>query len=75
MGSDIFGDGVNVAARFEAIAEPGGIFISRQVHDQIEGKLELRFRKLGLRDLKNIARPVEVFAVDGIGRSDEAAGP
>jgi len=72
-GNDIFGDGVNVAARLEAIAEPGGIFISRQVYDQIEGKLAVRFRKLGPRDLKNIAKPVEVFAIDGIGRSDEAS--
>jgi len=71
-GNDIFGDGVNVAARLEAIAEPGGIFISRQVYDQIEGKLAVRFRQLGPRDLKNIAKPVEVFAIDGIGRSDEA---
>jgi hypothetical protein len=70
-GNDIFGDGVNVAARLEAIAEPGGIFISRQVYDQIEGKVAFRFRKLGPRDLKNIAKPVEVFAIDGIGRSDE----
>jgi class 3 adenylate cyclase len=70
-GSDIVGDGVNVAARLEAIAEPGGIFISRQVYDQIEGKLALRFRRLGPRDLKNIAKPVEVFAIDGIGRSNE----
>jgi class 3 adenylate cyclase/pimeloyl-ACP methyl ester carboxylesterase len=70
-GNDIFGDGVNVAARLEAIAEPGGIFISRQVYDQIEGKLALRFRKLGPRDLKNIAKPVEVFAIDGIGGSSE----
>jgi class 3 adenylate cyclase/pimeloyl-ACP methyl ester carboxylesterase len=70
-GNDIFGDGVNVAARLEAIAEPGGIFISRQVYDQIEGKLALRIRKLGARDLKNIAKPVEVFAIDGIGRSNE----
>ena len=70
-GNDIFGDGVNVAARLEAIAEPGGIFISRQVYDQIEGKLALRFRQLGPRDLKNIAKPVEVFAIDEIGRSNE----
>ena len=71
-GNDIFGDGVNVAARLEAIAEPGGLFISRQVYDQIQDKVALRVRKLGRRDLKNIARPVEVFAVDGFGRADEA---
>ncbi|QKC85466.1 alpha/beta fold hydrolase [Mesorhizobium sp. NZP2077] len=69
---DIYGDGVNVAARLEGIAEPGGIFISRQVFDQVDGKLALRVRKLGSRNLKNIAKPVEVFAIDQMGRSDEA---
>jgi len=71
-GNDIFGDGVNVAARLEAIADPGGVFISRHVYDQIEGKLTLRFRKVGLRDLKNIAKPVEIFSIDGIGGSEES---
>jgi Adenylate and Guanylate cyclase catalytic domain len=70
-GNDIFGDGVNVAARLEAIAEPSGILISCQVYDQIEGKLALRFRRLGLRDLKNIAKPAEVYAIDRIDRSDD----
>jgi class 3 adenylate cyclase/pimeloyl-ACP methyl ester carboxylesterase len=65
----IYGDGINIAARLEAIAEPGGIFISRQAHDQVEGKLALSFRKLGPQHLKNIVKPVEVFAVDGIGQS------
>jgi class 3 adenylate cyclase/pimeloyl-ACP methyl ester carboxylesterase len=74
-GKDIFGDGVNVAARLESIAEPGEIFVSRQVYDQIEGKLALRFRKLGLRYLKNIVKQVEVFAVDGVGESDDAQQP
>jgi class 3 adenylate cyclase len=60
-GNDIFGDGVNVAARLEGIAEPGGILFSRQVYDQIEGKLKLRFRKLGPRVLKNIVKPVDVI--------------
>jgi class 3 adenylate cyclase len=59
---DIFGEGVNVAARLEAIAEPGGICISRQVFEQVDGKLALSFRKLGLLSLKNITKPVEVFA-------------
>jgi class 3 adenylate cyclase/pimeloyl-ACP methyl ester carboxylesterase len=68
----IYGDGINIAARLEAIAEPGGIFISRQAYDQVEGKLALSFRNLGPQQLKNIVKPVEVFAVDGIGRSDEA---
>jgi class 3 adenylate cyclase/pimeloyl-ACP methyl ester carboxylesterase len=74
-GGDIFGDGVNVAARLEAIAEPGGILVSRQVYDQIDGKLALRFRKLGLRNLKNIAKPVEVFAIDRLDGADAAPDP
>ena len=61
---DIYGDGVNIAARLEAIAESGGICISRQAYDQVVGKVALAFRQLGLKKLKNIAKPVEVFAVD-----------
>jgi class 3 adenylate cyclase/pimeloyl-ACP methyl ester carboxylesterase len=68
----IYGDGINIAARLERIAEPGGICISRQTYDQVEGKLALSFRNLGSRHLKNIVKPVEVFAVEGTGRSDEA---
>jgi class 3 adenylate cyclase/pimeloyl-ACP methyl ester carboxylesterase len=70
----IYGDGINVAARLESIAEPGGIFVSRQAYEQVEGKLALRFRELGPQHLKNIAKPVEVFAVhvDGTGRSSDA---
>src|SRR5262245_51186974 len=60
----IYGDGINIAARLQSIAEPGGIYISRQVYDQVEGKLALNVRQLGPRQLKNIARPIEVFAVD-----------
>ena len=62
--NDIFGDGVNIAARLEGIAKPGGICISRQVYDQIEGKLPLNFRPLGPQELKNISRSVEVYAAD-----------
>jgi class 3 adenylate cyclase len=62
-GGDIFGDGVNVAARLESIADRGGICISRQVLDQVEGKLDLNFRELGRQNLKNIAKPVEVYAI------------
>ena len=62
-GGDIFGDGVNVAARLESMADRGGICISRQVLDQIEGKLDLNFRELGRQNLKNIAKPVEVYAI------------
>jgi class 3 adenylate cyclase/pimeloyl-ACP methyl ester carboxylesterase len=61
---DIYGDGVNIAARLEGIAEPGGIFISRQAHDHLLEKLSFTREKLGLRNLKNIAKPVEVYSVN-----------
>jgi class 3 adenylate cyclase/pimeloyl-ACP methyl ester carboxylesterase len=61
---DIFGDGVNIAARLEGIAVRGGICISQQVVDQIEGKLKLQCRELGRQNLKNISRPVEVYSVN-----------
>ncbi len=70
-GGDIFGDGVNVAARLEGIADRGGICISRQVLDQVEGKLDLTYRELGRQNLKNIAKPVEVYAI----HLDGAASP
>ena len=60
---DIFGDGVNVAARLEALAEPGGICISRVVHDQIRDKLPYTFEDLGEQSVKNIARPVRVYTM------------
>jgi TolB-like protein len=60
---DIFGDGVNVAARLEALAEPGGLCISRMVRDQIRDKLAYAFEDLGEQSLKNIARPVRVYAL------------
>jgi adenylate cyclase len=60
---DIHGDGVNVAARLEALAEPGGICISRVVRDQVRDKLDLAFEDTGEQNLKNIARPVRVYRV------------
>ena len=60
---DIFGDGVNVAARLEALAEPGGICISRVVRDQVRDRLDYIFEDLGEQAVKNIARPVRVFRV------------
>jgi adenylate cyclase len=60
---DIFGDGVNVAARLEGLAEPGGICISRMVRDQIRDKLDHAFEDLGEQQFKNIARPVRVYRV------------
>ncbi len=63
-GEDIYGDGVNIAARLEAIAEPGGICISRQAFDQIEGKLPLTWRSLGPQTLKNVPKPVHAYSAD-----------
>jgi class 3 adenylate cyclase/pimeloyl-ACP methyl ester carboxylesterase len=63
-GDDIYGDGVNIAARLEGMAEGGGICISRQAFDQIEGKLPLAWRPLGPQTLKNIPKPVEVYAAE-----------
>jgi adenylate cyclase len=60
---DIFGDGVNIAARLEALAEPGGICISRTVRDQIRDKLPYPLDDLGEQSVKNIARPVRVYAL------------
>src|SRR5438477_7320832 len=62
-GDDILGDGVNIAARLEGIAEPGGICISGVVHDQVRGKVELDFADLGEQSLRNIARSVRVYRV------------
>ena len=71
-GDDIIGDGVNVAARLEALCEPGGICISRGANDQIRDKLAIAFTDLGEQTVKNIARTVGVF---GLGTSDIAALP
>jgi adenylate cyclase len=62
-GGDIFGDGVNVAARLEALAEPGGICISRTVRDHIRDKLSYPLEDLGEQSVKNILRPVRVYAL------------
>jgi adenylate cyclase len=74
---DIFGDGVNVAARLEAMAEPGGICISRVVRDQIRDKLSYPFEDLGEQSVKNIARPVRVYALrpEGTAKPPELSAP
>jgi len=73
-GEDILGDGVNVAARLEGIAEPGGICISSSAYDQVRGKVAVEFADLGEQSLKNIARPVRAYTVvrDGLGPKTEA---
>ena len=62
-GDDIFGDGVNIAARLEGIADPGGICLSRGAHDQVKGKLAVVFEDGGEQQLKNIAEPVRVYRI------------
>jgi TolB-like protein/class 3 adenylate cyclase len=58
---DIFGEGVNIAARLEGVAEPGGICVSGRVHEDVAGKVEILFEDIGEQTLKNIARPVRVY--------------
>ncbi len=74
-GDDIFGDGVNVAARLETLADPGGICVSRVVRDQVLDKLSFTFEDLGAQQVKNIARPVDVYRVDLGSEVPHARGP
>ncbi len=75
-GDDLVGDGVNIAARLEQIAAPGGVCISRAAYDNVRGRLEARLTDIGEKRLKNIARPVHAYAVDpGAGDLDEASFP
>ena len=73
---DIFGDGVNIAARLESIAEPGGICISASAYEQVIGKVAIEFTDLGVQSLKNIARPVRAYAMvpKGSGGATRAGG-
>jgi len=71
---DIHGDGVNIAARLEAMAEPGGICISRTVHTETRGKLDFPVEDLGEQELKNIAQPVHVFRIGPRASRPHAAG-
>ena len=72
---DIFGDGVNIAARLEGLAAPGGICVSARVREDAAGKLDLVFKDIGEQQLKNIARPVRVFRVVAKGASPQAEIP
>jgi adenylate cyclase len=63
-GTDVFGDGVNVAARLESLAEPGGVLISASVHDQVQARTDLAFVDLGEQQLKNMPRPVRAFRLE-----------
>src|ERR1700738_3738099 len=62
-GDDLYGDGVNIAARIEALADAGGVFVSNTVHDQVRDRLPFVFEDLGERQFKTIARPVRVYRV------------
>src|SRR6201993_284481 len=75
-GDDILGDGVNIAARLEGIAEPGGICISATAYEHVRGKVTVEFADLGEQSLKNIARPVRAYAVvpEGSGAGVHKAG-
>jgi len=68
-GDDIYGDGVNLAARLEGLSEPGGICVSKAVRDQVVDKLSFAFENLGAQEVKNIARPVDVYRVELDGES------
>jgi TolB-like protein len=72
---DIFGDGVNVAARLEALAEPGGICVSRVVRDQVRDRLDYTFEDLGEQQVKNIARPARVYRVRDVTASKSPSVP
>jgi TolB-like protein/tetratricopeptide (TPR) repeat protein len=74
-GEDILGDGVNVAARLESIAEPGSISISSSAYDQVYGKVVVEFTDLGEQTLKNIARPVRVYRVGSSAKVHQTAPP
>ena len=66
-GDDLYGDGVNIAARIEALADAGGVFVSNTVHDHVRDRLPFVFEDLGEHQVKNIARPVRVYRVRKIG--------
>ena len=70
-GDDLYGDGVNIAARIEALADAGGVFVSNTVHDHVRDQLPFVFEDLGEQQVKNIARPVRVYRV----RDADAKGP
>jgi adenylate cyclase len=74
-GGDVFGDGVNIAARLEALAEPGSVYVSEVVRDRVAGRTNFDFEDLGLHSLKNIAKPVRIFQlVDEIGEQSASRG-
>jgi adenylate cyclase len=74
-GDDLYGDGVNIAARIEALADAGGVFVSNTVHDQVRDRLPFVFEDLGEQQVKNITRPVRVYRVRDSNAAAKAAAP
>ncbi len=74
-GADIYGDGVNIAARLESLAEPGGICLSDDAFRQAKGKIEVAFEDLGEQDLKNVAEPIRVYRIAVVKSSISAPFP
>jgi adenylate cyclase len=74
-GDDLYGDGVNIAARIEALADAGGVFVSNTVHDHVRDRLPFVFEDLGEQQVKNIARPVRVYRVSDIATRGASAPP
>jgi TolB-like protein/class 3 adenylate cyclase len=75
-GDDLYGDGVNIAARIEGLADPGGVFLSNTVHDHVRDRLPFVFEDLGEQQVKNIARPVRVYRVhDAAAKTQSALVP
>jgi len=73
-GGDVFGDGVNIAARIEALAEPGSIYVSGIVYDQVADKIDFEFEDLGPKELKNIRRPIHVYRMGGASAAQAEEG-
>ena len=74
-GDDLYGDGVNIAARIEALTDPGGVFVSNTVHDHVRDRLPFVFEDLGEQQVKNIARPVRVYRVRSTLTHPDATAP
>jgi TolB-like protein/Flp pilus assembly protein TadD len=74
-GDDLIGDGVNIAARLEGIASPGGVYISAAAYENVQGRLDARLTDLGEKTLKNIARPIRVYGVAASDKRSESAAP
>jgi adenylate cyclase len=71
-GDDLYGDGVNIAARIESLADAGGVFVSNTVHDHVRDRLPFIFENLGEQQVKNIARPVRVYRVRETGTASKS---